>query len=87
MRNKLQPLRLHYITRSSTLVKMFGMFYEKLFSVATRPVQFNLHSLLFSNWTDTSGLRRAPPSSRGCFRSECCDGGESVAAPRMYRSL
>jgi len=29
----------------------------------------------------------APRGSRGCFRSECCTGGESVAAPRMNCSL
>jgi len=29
-------------------------------------------------------LRRGP---RGYFRSECCTGGESMAEPRVYRSL
>jgi len=32
-----------------------------------------------------SSCSRSGP--RGCFRSECCTGGESIAAPRMNRFI
>jgi len=50
--------------------------------------QFRLYPLLYS-FAECHGGSAAPISTylrrgpRGCFRSECCTGGESMTAPRV----